>query len=328
MNEKKLKSRILSKNVYLLGDQQKKEKTALKSRIFNNTRSISGLEYIAGKTITGTLGVAEGAMDLITGGIADLLGNDDYADYVFQYDTWVNDLNEKLDEGYKPKKVGKFFGDVSSGLGQSATFLIPYVGQILFVAGMWGNAVSSASQKTGKVGGREYIYGAGSAAVEWVLERFISGSGQTLETLGKQTAKNVGSKVVKSFGKTAAKTTTTKMVASQLVSSAAGEAVEEFLGSVWDPIWQRWSGVDDEAKVDWGDAAYSALVGLASGGILGGVSTSVQTAYEGKRGAELNADAKKRDVLLKQARYLVDNAEAYHVKIGLLPIHRLDNREI
>ena len=313
--EKKVKSRISQKNIYV-NSEAKNHNPQVKSRIANKRRSVSGIGYFAGKAGLGALSVVEGAFDIIGGGIADLFGNDDYADYVFQYDTWVNDLNAKLDEGYKPKKVGKFLGDVSSGLGQSATFLIPYVGQILFVAGMWGNAVSSASQKTGKVGGREYIYGAGSAAVEWGLERFISGSGQTLETLGKQTAKNVGSKVVKSFGKTAAKTTTTKMVASQLVSSAAGEAVEEFLGSVWDPIWQRWSGVDDEAKVDWGDAAYSALVGLVSGGILGGVSTSVQTAYEGKRGADLNADAKKRDVLLKQARYLVDNAEAQGLTSG------------
>ena len=313
--QKKIKSRVLSQNAYVLAD--KKENTKInRSRVLSEARAMSGLGYYTGKAGLGALGIVEGAFDIIGGGIADLLGNDDYADYVFQYDTWVNDLNEKLDEGYKPKKVGKFLGDVSSGLGQSATFLIPYVGQILFVAGMWGNAVSSASQKTGKVGGREYLYGAGSAAVEWGLERFISGSGQTLETFGKQTAKNVGSKVVKSFGKTAAKTTTTKMVASQLVSSAAGEAVEEFLGSVWDPIWQRWSGVDDDAKVDWGDAAYSALVGLVSGGILGGVSTSVQTAYEGKRGADLNADTKKRDVLLKQARYLVDNAEAQGLTSG------------
>lgn len=320
MAENKVKSSRLNKNKYVVLYSEKSDSDSkddrVKSSRLNKDRTMSGLGYYTGKAGLGALGIVEGAVDIVTGGIADLLGNDDFADYVFQYDTWVNDLNQKLDEGYKPKKVGKFLGDVSSGLGQSATFLIPYVGQILFVAGMWGNAVSSASQKTGKVGGREYIYGAGSAAVEWGLERFISGSGQTLETLGKQTAKNVGSKVVKSFGKTAAKTTTTKMVASQLVSSAAGEAVEEFLGSVWDPIWQRWSGVDDEAKIDWGDAAYSALVGLVSGGILGGVSTSVQTAYEGKRGADLNADAKKRDVLLKQARYLVDNAEAQGLTSG------------
>lgn len=321
-DEQRKLSRIFSQNRYAIAYKGLNEKTssAAPSRILGKTqkesRKINALQYIGGKIGTGALGIVEGAVDLIAGGLSDLFGNDEFADYAFQYDTWVNDLNEKLDEGYKPKKVGKFFGDVSSGLGQSATFLIPYVGQILFVAGMWGNAVSSASQKTGKVGGREYVYGAGSAAVEWVLERFISGSGQTLETLGKQTAKNVGSKVVKSFGKTAAKTTTTKMVASQLVSSAAGEAVEEFLGSVWDPIWQRWSGVDDEAKVDWGDAAYSALVGLVSGGIMGSVSTGVQTAYEGKRGADLNADAKKRDVLLKQARYLVDNAEAQGLTSG------------
>ncbi len=313
---KKIRSGVFDKNFYTLNQDQVQESPKIRSGIFDNTRSISGLAYVGGKIGLGVLGVVEGATDFIAGTVARIFGDKDYKDYVFQYDNWVQDLNTKLDEAYNPKKVGRFVGDVSSGLGQSVTFLIPYVGQVLFALGIWGNAISSASQKTGETGFREYAYGAGSAAVEWALERFISGSGQTLESLGKNTVKNIGSKVTKSLGKQAAKTTTTKMIAAQLVSSAGGEAVEEFLGSVWDPVWQRWTGVDDEAKVDWGDALYSGLVGFASGGIMGGVSTSVQTAYEAKRGADLNTDAKKRDAMLKEVRYLVENAEAQGLTSG------------
>ena len=37
-----------------------------------------------------------------------------------------------------------------------ATFLIPYAGQAIFFMGAAGNSISSAAQKTGKVGAKEY----------------------------------------------------------------------------------------------------------------------------------------------------------------------------
>lgn len=312
MAKNQVKSRRLSINRYVASDQNSKNKESaseVKSRRLNGVRSISGVEYAGGKLGTGVLGVVEGATDLVTGTIAGIFGDKDYKDYVFQYDNWVNDLNQKLDDSYNPGKVGKFIGDVSSGLGQSATMLIPYVGQVAFFTGVMGNSISAASQKTGETGLREYVYGTGSATIEWLLERYISGTGQTLESLGKNTAKNIGTRVTKSIGKTAAKHATKKMVVSQLISSTVGEGFEEFFGNIGDYGWQWITGVDREQEFDWSNALYEGLVGMASGGIMGSVSTTTRVAYETKSGAEINADAKRRDTMLRQARGLVDSAK-------------------
>ena len=313
MDEKKVKSRISQKNIYV---NSEKKNSKIKSRIDSYGRSISGMAYYGGKLATGALGVVEGAIDLVTGGLSDLFGNDEYADYVFQYDNWVQDLNQKLDEAYNPGKVGRFVGDVASGLGQSATFLIPGAGQVLFFAGVTGNAVSSASQTTGKTGFREYVYGAMSGTLEALLERYIAGTGQTLESITKSGAKNIASKVVKSYGKAAAKTTTQKMVAAQLISSAVGEGLEEFAGNIGDVGLRRLTGVDKEASINWSDAFYETLVGMTSGALMGGVSTSVQTAYEAKNGAQINSDAKRRDTMLTQARGLVKMAKEQSLDKG------------
>lgn len=313
----KIKSKYISQNRYTIGKEQNEESKKIKSKYIKaNKNSIPGIAYFGGKLATGALGIVEGTTDLIAGGLADLFGNDEYADYVFQYDNWVQDLNTKLDEAYNPGKVGRFVGDVASGLGQSATFLIPGVGQVLFFTGVTGNAVSSASQTTGKTGFREYAYGAMSGTLEAILERYIAGTGQTLETVTKSGAKNIASKVVKSYGKAAAKTTTKKMVSAQLFSSAVGEGLEELAGNIGDVGLRRLTGVDKEASINWGDAFYEMLVGMTSGGLMGGVSTSIQTAYEAKNGAQINSDAKRRDTMIAQARGLVKMAKEQSLDKG------------
>ena len=219
MNEEKstkVVSRLLSANRYVSTDKQESKK--VKNRLNIANRSISAPTYLGGKVLTGVAGVVEGTTDLLAGLGAFLTGDRDLADYVFRYDNWTQDLNEKLDKAYDPGKVGRFVGDVASGLGQSATMLIPYVGQILFFTGVMGQGVSSASQKTGRVGFREVSYGALSGGLEAALERYIGGAGQTLESLTKSAAKNVTGKVAKSIGRTAASKTVGKMVASQIIS--------------------------------------------------------------------------------------------------------------
>ena len=213
------KSATLSQNYYaLINGKLEKKETTQKRKAYSATlghagdkSSISGLTYVGGKLVSGFGSVFEGTFDLIGGGLAKLVGDDEYAEYLHIYDTPIQDFNDSLDKAYDPGSVGRFVGDVASGVGQSATFLIPYVGQVLFFTGVMGNSVSSAAQKTGKVGAREYVYGAGSAAMEWALERYIGGTGATLESLTKSGAKNIGSKLTKNVGKTAAKKTVGKI---------------------------------------------------------------------------------------------------------------------
>ena len=319
MEAQKVKSRRLSKNKYaVISADDSQDSLRVKSRRLGKSTktNVSGLGYVGGKLGTGALGIVEGTADLLAGTAALLGGNKDLAEYLFMHDNWVSDLNAKLDEGYDPGKVMRFVGDTASGLGQSATFLIPGAGQVLFFTGVLGNGISSASQKTGKVGFREYGYGALSAALEFTLERFVSGTGQTLETLTRTGAKNIGSAVTKAVGKTAAKNTARKMVATQLISSAVGEGVEEFFGNVGDHFLQKITGVDRESEFDFGAALYDFVVGMASGGLMGGVSTTVQTAYEKKNGAQINADEGRRERMLRQARGLVESAKKQNLDKG------------
>ena len=169
----KAKSRILSQNYYALKEgklekkpiERAKAANAILGRVPGEKSSISGLTYVGGKLVSGAASILEGTTDLIGG----LLGGKEYREYVHIYDNWTQDFNDSLDKAYDPGKVGRFVGDVASGVGQSSAFLIPYVGQFVFFTGVMGNSVSEAAQKTGKVGVREYVYGAGSAAMEWAL---------------------------------------------------------------------------------------------------------------------------------------------------------------
>ena len=170
----KVKSATLSQNYYaLINGKLEKKETTQKRKVYSTTlghagdkpASISGLTYVGGKLVSGAASILEGTTDLIGG----LLGGKEYREYVHIYDNWTQDFNDTLDKAYDPGKVGRFIGDVASGVGQSSAFLIPYVGQFVFFTGVMGNSVSEAAQKTGKVGVREYVYGAGSAAMEWAL---------------------------------------------------------------------------------------------------------------------------------------------------------------
>lgn len=286
------------------------QKTGVAKRRSDNYagKTMGAGAYIVTKAVSGAAGVVEGTTDLLAGLGAFLTGDRDLADYVFRYDNWTQDLNDKLDKAYDPGKVGRFVGDVASGLGQSATMLIPYVGQILFFTGVMGQGVSSASQKTGRVGFREVSYGALSGGLEAALERYIGGAGQTLESLTKSAAKNVTGKVAKSIGRTAANKTVGKMVAAQIISASVGEGIEEFAGNIGDVGLQRLTGVDKEATINWGQAFYDLAVGMASGALMGSVSTGVQTAYAEKNGSEINKDKNRRERMLKQARYMVEKS--------------------
>ena len=195
----KIKANILQQNYYALVNGKLKDPSPKKitrniiGHAGDKPASISGLTYVGGKLVSGAASILEGTTDLIGG----IFGGKEYREYVHIYDNWTQDFNDALDKAYDPGKVGRFVGDVASGVGQSSAFLIPYVGQFVFFTGVMGNSVSEAAQKTGKVGAREYVYGAGSAAMEWALERWVGAAGQGLDSITKSGAKNLGSKFTK-----------------------------------------------------------------------------------------------------------------------------------
>ena len=144
---------------------QKKEKK-------NKGGVLGGIGYTLGQLGTGVFGVAEGVYDFLVGGVADIIGQEDYTKRLLADDI-TGRWQQGLDDWYNPSKAMDFVGDVAGGLGQTATYvglnLIPVAGQYLSTGAMVtsaaGRGVTSAYQKTGKLGAKEWIYGFGSGTV-------------------------------------------------------------------------------------------------------------------------------------------------------------------
>ena len=242
------------------------------SKSKNNGGVLGGLGYVGGSIAAGVGGIGEGILDLGAAGIALLGGDKEYAKYVFK-DNVVGDWHQSLTEDYNPGKVMQFIGDVGQGLGQSATMLIPYVGPYAFFTGVISQGISGAAEKTGDVGFKEVAYGATTGAIEGALEWALGAAGQG--------AKSIASAIAKRGGKGAAKTLFSTAVrrglAGKILSSAAGEFLEEAASEVVDVGLQRLYRIDPNASTSLKDVLYAGIVGAVSGGIMGGSVNVVQT---------------------------------------------------
>ena len=235
----------------------------------NNGGFWGGVGYTLGKAGTGALRGLEGIWDFVAGGIADLFGADEWAEEQLTtspFDEW----NEELDAWYNPSGVMEFVGDVAGGVGQMlpsiAVSAIPYVGPALstgmFITSAAGMGVSDAAKESGELGAKEWLYGAGSGAVEGAIEKLSGGIGGTKlgTVLGKQVAKSTGGKLAATF---------------------VGEGLEEVASDLIDPALRRVTGVDPDATVDVSQLPNTFLVGGTAGALLGGGSRLVNAKRAG-----------------------------------------------
>lgn len=238
-----------------------------------------GVGYAVGSAAAGLAGVFEGIGDLVTGTAALFSGDKAYAEHVFADDV-VGGWKRDMDLAYNPGSVMRFVGDAAMGVGQSSVFLVPQVGAGLFFAGVIGGSTGEAVKKTGKVGLREYIYGVASGATEGALEWVSGAGGQLARRIYGKAATSAGGAVLGAVGKKVsewASASAARGVLKDMVSSAAGEFVEEFLGDYTDVFWSRVTGVDPEASTTLAQAMYSGLVGAASGAFMAGTASSINT---------------------------------------------------
>lgn len=275
-----------------------KLKLALPNESQNRGGLAGGLEYLGASAAAGVGGIFEGTFDLVAGTLAMLGGNKVYAENLFANNV-VGEWHKNIADGYNPNKAMKFVGDVTSGLGQSATMLIPYAGVPLFFAGAIGGGVGSAVEKTGELGFKEYAYGTATGVVEGLLERYLSSAGQVLDKVTKGATKNIVTKISSQIAKDWAASAVWKGVAKDMLSNAAGEFFEEAISEAIDPVLQRGFRIDEDASTSMKEIIYAGLVGFGSGLLMGGVSTAISTgtAYKvGKRSIDNgNADAVVRD---------------------------------
>lgn len=274
------------------------------------------LAYIGGNTAAGLGGVFEGIGRLASSTVAKLAGDDRLARY-YAKKSYIGEWQSDMAEKYSPGKVTQFFADAGAGVGQSSVFLLnlvaPGAGTVIFGAGVFGNSVGEAVNKTGQLGFKEYAYGGLSAGGELLMEKI---SGATFKAVGR-----IGAGVTGSLTKNAVETTATqtakkgflKAVASNavlkdLLKESSGEFVEEFLGDFWDVGISRLTGVDPEASTTLGQAVYSGMVGFASGGLMSGSSMIINRAAAASRGYHINESGNAQQ-MVRTAEVVLEEAK-------------------
>ena len=279
-----------SQNASLPVSNEKKNKGGL----------LGGLGYVGGSIAAGVGGVAEGVTDVLLALGADITGDHDYAEYVFE-NNFVGDWHEELTNEFNPGTGWKFAGDVGSGIGQSATLFIPYAGAPLFFAGVMSQGISGAAAKTGDVGLKEVAYGVTSGAIEGTLEMVLGAAGKGAKSIASSAAKSLGKNSVKGLAKSAVR----RGVAGKLLSGAAGEFVEEAISEAIDPMIQRLYQIDPNARASMKDVLYAGLVGAVSGAVTTGAVEIPKSASNRARGAKVIRNGNSQ-TLVNSATILAD----------------------
>lgn len=276
---------------------------------YNNGGFLGGVGYVGGRIGLGALGILEGIWDYTAGGIAKIFGADEWAEQQFA-DNFTGNLTNDLNEWYNPSKGWQVAGDVAGGIGNSLVGMAVVAGASLIsggtltapVAGLIsgatiglgaaGQSTAEAYQKTGELGGKEFLYGALSGITEGALEGVTGAAGK------------VGAKL---FAKQTAKTVAKKSIVKGLLSNFAGEAFEEGMSEILDPYFQRWTQVDPDAKnATAQEVGYAALIGGLSGVIMGGFGEAVTTVRQIKLGNSIAQNTTAVNETLDYAKSFAD----------------------
>ncbi len=264
-----------------------------------------GLAYFGASVAAGAGGMAEGAFDLVYGMSALIGGNKRYAENLFK-DNVVGEWHKDIRDDYNPDKIVSFFGDVGQGLGQSATMMIPVVGKVGYYAGAIGQGIGEATQITGELGFKEAAYGTVAGVIEGTLELVLGQAGSALSKIGGKAGASISSKLGSAALNKWAASAAWKGVAKDMISSAGGEFLEEFLSEYIDVGLKRGFKIDENASTSFGQAFYAGLVGLASGAVMGGAVSGISSEYAYRSGKRV-VDAGNSEVLIKETRSMVDS---------------------
>ena len=277
----------------------------------------SGLLYTIERLGLGAFGMLEGIWDYTAGGIAKLFGADEWAEAQFADNITGRALND-LNEAYNPSSAMQVVGDIAGGVGNSVPAMaavavaagiayfsagsltpvsIGIISGVTAGLGAAGMSTTAAYEKTGELGGKEFLYGAISGVAEGVLEG-VSGAA------GKVSAKL--------FAKQTAKTVAKKGIVKGMISNFLGEAFEEGMSEILDPYFQRWTQVDPEAKnATVQQIGYAALIGGLSGALMSGFGDSFGAAKQIVRGSKIASNSNLTKSTVDTARYFA-NYETEH----------------
>ena len=271
----------------------------------------SDVGYVAKRAGIDFLRVGEGVVDAALVPVDLLTGNVDRAKSRFM-DSPVDAMRERLDEEYNPGKVAGFIGDIAGGIGQSVGYglisAIPYAGKPMMYSSIVEQGISSAAEKTGKVGLKEIGYGATVGAVEGTLESKLGAGVNAVKGIGSAILKKTGINVAESAAKAGGKSLL-KTLAIDTAKGFAGEFGEEFVSEAVDPKLQNIWGIDKDARFSFKDSFRAGIVGGISGGAIsiGPSAINYKTAVRVGRALQ---ESRLDGELIKRARYTLSALEA------------------
>lgn len=275
-------------NIYA-SDEEKKRQEEEK----NKGGLLGGIGYVGEKVGLGILQGVEGIFDFAIGGIADIVGADDFAERQFAND-WFN--YSHADEWYNPGEGWKVAGDVAGGVGSSIPTLATAAAVTYFTGGAGagiaaslvagtsaaGTSVKEAYQETGELTGKEWGYGVLSGVTEAAIEKISGGLGAGATAIGKRLGQAFGKTAAKEVGKT-----TLKTVAVDLGKDFLSEAFEEGFSEWVSPYYKRMTYDPNAEKATPGEIAYAALVGGLSGLVTSGAGATVTTVKDIRSGSRI-----------------------------------------
>ena len=270
-------------------DEEKKRQEEEK----NKGGVLGGIGYVGEKFGLGVAQGIEGIFDFAIGGIADIVGADDFAERQFAND-WFN--YSHADEWYNPGEGWKVAGDVAGGVGSSIPTLATAAAVTYFTGGAGagiaaslvagtsaaGTSVKEAYQETGELTGKEWGYGVLSGVTEAAIEKISGGLGAGATAIGKRLGQAFGKTAAKEVGKT-----TLKTVAVDLGKNFLSEAFEEGFSEWVSPYYKRMTYDPAAEKATAGEIAYAAIVGGLSGLVTSGAGATVTTMKDIRSGSKI-----------------------------------------
>lgn len=284
-----------------------------------------GLLYILRNIGAGIVGVGEGIYDYIVGGFAKAAGNESYARRLMENNI-SGRMQQRAYDDFNPNKGWEFAGQVASGIGQSTVGLVVAAGLTAatgggaLVAGLASGATiglsaaglstADAYNKTGELGGKEFLYGAASGLVEGGLEGVTGAAGKIGARVAKQTARSTAKNVVR------------KSLVKDVFTDACGEFVEESLSEIIQPYLERGLKIDENAEnATAQEVVYAGLVGFVSGALMSGTTSTAMSARNAARGDNAIKTGKVNEIINEATAISKYVTEAENSKL-VLPAFR------
>lgn len=284
-----------------------------------------GLLYVLRNIGAGVVGVGEGIYDYIVGGFAKAAGNESYARRLMENNI-SGRMQQRAYEDFNPNKGWEFAGQVASGIGQSTVGLVVAAGLTAatgggaLVAGLASGATiglsaaglstADAYNKTGELGGKEFLYGAASGLVEGGLEGVTGAAGKIGARVAKQTARSTAKNVVR------------KSLVKDVFTDACGEFVEESLSEIIQPYLERGLKIDENAEnATAQEVVYAGLVGFVSGALMSGTTSAAMSARNAARGDNAIKTGKVNEIINEATAISKYVTEAENSKL-VLPAFR------